>query len=112
MEINELFNLKDSNTPLNILVEDQNVFKHITKRVGIFLAVLALLFSGAAMIDDDYVMLGAIIISAGLTLILLLFLLIESFILFSKKKEILANSNLIFIGIAILIVGVVVLENL
>ncbi|KIA88893.1 hypothetical protein [Kaistella jeonii] len=112
MEINELFNLKDSNYPVNKLVEEENVFKHLTKRLGIFFGVLAVLFGVAAIIDDDYVMLGAIIISAGLTLILLLFLLIESFTLFSKKKNTLAKTNLIVIGISILIGGIIVLENL
>ena len=112
MEFNELFNLKNSTTSVNKLAEEQNVFKHLTKRLGIFFGILAVIFGVAAIIDDDYVMLGAIIVSAGLTLILLLFLLIESFILYSKKKNTLAKTNLIVIGISILIGGIVALENL
>ena len=112
MEINELFNLIDSNDPVNKLVEEENVFKHLTKRLGIFFGILAVLFIGAAIIDDDYVMLGAAIVSAGLTVILLLFLLIESFTLFSKKKKQLGKGNLIVIAIAVFIFGIFVLSNL
>lgn len=112
MEINELFNLKESNSPLRKSADDQNVFKHLKRRLGVFFAILGLLFIAALLIDDDYVTIGAVLIGAGLFLILLLFLLIESFILFSNKKKILARTNLFVVSVSILIVGIVFLSNM
>lgn len=105
MEINELFNLKDSADPVQKLTDDQNVFKHLRKRLGIFFILLGVIFIGSAIIDDDYVTLGSLILAAGIALILLLFLLIESFVLFSKEKSILAKTNLIIVGFSVLIIG-------
>ena len=111
MEINELFNLRDSNFPIKKSENESDVLKHILWRIGSVFGVIAVIFIIAAIIDDDYVMLGAIILSGGLTLILMLFLLIESFILYSNKKNALAKTNLIIVGIFVLMIGVFFLVN-
>lgn len=110
MEINELFNLKESNSPVNTLPDDENVFKHILMRLGVFLATAALLTIVALIIDEDYAIIGALIIGVGLFFILLLFLLIESFILYSNKKKILGITNLIILSFLVVIGGLIFLS--
>lgn len=103
MKIDELFNLKESNIPKADLVEDKdNMTEHVLIRLSVGLLGWAVILLFTKIMDDDYLTLGSIILGAGFTVIWLLYLLIESFVLYSKKKYDKAVTNRLLVAAVVL----------
>ncbi len=87
--------------------QKSGVIKHLVLRGGFLVITLLLMLVSAAFIDNGWWVLMALFLGFGLAVIWFLFILIESFILYSKKKNNLGNVNMIMIGISLLIGGII-----
>lgn len=113
MELKELFELKkDFKTPGSTIKNPVNIFKHLSIRFGVIIIANTLLFLGFYIEDSYDGMLVAIILSFILLLIWIVFLFIESIILYNKNKKSLGNANLIVAGIILFIITIGILDNL
>lgn len=78
-----------------------NKTKHIVLRAGLLVITLLLMIIRSAYTGNGWWVLMSLILGFGLAIIWFLFILIETFILYSKKKADLAKINIIMLGVFI-----------
>ncbi|MDR2236977.1 MAG: hypothetical protein LBE92_12720 [Chryseobacterium sp.] len=105
-ELRELFELKDDNNEKgDRKPPEQNVLRHATIRLAVFIAG-TIVFGIAMSQAKGWGALGILMYMMIFHAVCLLFIIIETPILKSNNKPALANVNIIFIVILLLIYGI------
>ena len=92
----------------NLLPEQKSsVKKHILLRAGFIIITIVLVLTCAVYTGNGWWVLMGLFLGFGFAVIWFLFILIETFILYSKKKNNLANGNILLLGIFILIGAII-----
>ncbi|MBQ0151765.1 MAG: hypothetical protein KBS61_02580 [Chryseobacterium sp.] len=114
MDLKELFELKEDFNPSNQInkISVNTLIKHLGIRFGALFAVWGLLFLGFYIEDSSEGTLLAFLLSIVALIIWILYLLIETIVLFSTPKKSLAIANLIVAGSILFVSAIFVLDNL
>lgn len=98
--------MQDSENSQEEFNQTSGVTKHVILRGGFLLLTLLFMFFRAAYTGNGWWVLISLFLGFGFAVVWFFFILIESFILYSKKKNNLANINMIMIVISLLISGI------
>lgn len=92
----------------NNLNENPNIIKHIGIRMAVLIVVVALIFLILYLLDERSGVLAALYVSAYFFIAWLVYLIIETIILYLVKKNSLASANLTFLVIIIIFVASII----
>lgn len=98
--------MQDSENSQEEFNQTSGVTKHVILRGGFLLLTLLFMFFRAAYTGNGWWVLISLFLGFGFAVVWFFFILIEGFILYSKKKNNVANINMIMIVISLLISGI------